>query len=138
MSRMKRKRVHLLSSGGDPAVGDRAEPREQIESPIDRLVRRPLEPLERSRVPAPGEDVEKRAGQIDAPDLWLAVIEELLPFVPEARRPSGRRPSRAARPLVGGIARDPLRLEPVDADGGIVTNHLVQAAVDDLGDSLRP
>ena len=50
---------------------------------------------------------------------------------PEANADAGSGATRAARTLLGRCARDARKLEPVDADARVETEHARKAAVDD-------
>ena len=82
---------------------------------------------------APHREIERQAGEIGGENLRLrerreAAGRRLLPQpVADARLDA----AGAAAPLVGVGARDAHRLEPRQADVGLVARHAHQAAVDD-------
>src|SRR4029077_6439860 len=63
---------------------------EQLGGGVDALLRRTLEPLERARVAAPGDDVEDDRREIDAPNLRFAMRAQNVAQVPQTNGPSGR------------------------------------------------
>ena len=69
-----------------------------------------LEPLERARVAAPGEHVERGPGEVDALDLRLAVRAQAVARVPEAQHAAGPGAAGPARALLRRVQRDPLPL----------------------------
>src|SRR6185295_14525832 len=99
----------------DAAVLGRAEAGEQVQCRLRRLGWRRLDPLERERLASPCEDVEEWSREIDAANLRLAPWTEVELLVPEAHHVPRSRASCASGPLVGGILRDPLRLQAIDA-----------------------
>src|SRR4029077_105633 len=85
-----------------------------------------LDPPERSRISAPGHDVEYRGAEIDAMNLGLAVRSQPIAGIPEAPHRTRTESSGASRALIGRIGGDPFDLEAVDRALGIVASHLVQ------------
>ena len=120
----------------DPAVAHRPQPLEPRERRRGALAGRRLEPAEGERVGAPGEDGQERTGEIDPQELRLAMRALLEARVPQPGRPAGTGAAGASGALLGGVARDALGLEAVEAGGGIQAQHLVQARVDDFRDAL--
>ena len=93
------RRMRTASGGLRMTDGDEVEAREQRQRRVDRVLGRRLEPLERPRIAAPRDDVERRAAQVDAVDLRLAVRAQPVARVPQAAgpRPGASRPARPAR-----------------------------------------
>ena len=79
------------------------------------LGRRRLEPLERSRVAAPGQHVEHGDGEVHALDLRLAARPQAVALVPEPQHAARARAPGAAGALLRRVRGDPLELEPVEA-----------------------
>ncbi len=109
---------------------DQAEACEQRQRRVERVFARTFEPLERARIAAPGDDVERGARQIDAVNLRLAMRAQAIARVPQAPHHAGRQASGAPGPLIRGVGRDALGLEAVDAAVGVVARDLLQAGVD--------
>ena len=75
---------------------------------FERFSRGRLEPLERPRVAAPRDDVERRARQIDAVNLRLAVGAQAVARIPQPAHDARREAPRAAGALIGGVRGDAL------------------------------
>ena len=109
---------------------------EQRQTGVDPILGRPLEPGERPRIAAPGEDVEQRRREIDAAHIRLAMRTKDVARIPQTNRASGARASRAAGALLRRIGRDPLDDEMIDRRLRIEAQHLVHAGVDDVRDAF--
>ena len=112
-----------------------AEPLKQFHPCGKRIGRGRIEPVQRPRIAAPREHVEQRARQIDPVDVGFPVRPKLRGLMPQAPRDAGPETRRPARALVGGVARDPFRLEAVDRAIRIVARDFVDARVDDRRDA---
>src|SRR5437773_1931576 len=93
---MERQLADLLTDRRKLPLLDRPKLAEQIESSLDPISGRVLEPLERAQIASPGHDVEHRRGQIDTPHFRLAVWTEDVALIPKTRGPSGRGAAGAA------------------------------------------
>ena len=133
---MHRQTAHLFAERRQPGgPADQTEAGEQRQRGVERLLARPLEPLERARVAAPCDHIERRARQIDPVDLRLPVRTQPIARVPEAPDEARRQPAGTAGALVGGVLRDALGLEAVDAALGVVSRDLLQTGVDHRRDA---
>jgi hypothetical protein len=112
---------------------DKAQPGEQRHRRLERLVARPLEPLERAGIAAPRDDVEAGARQVDPVDFRLAMRAQTIARVPQPADDARRDAAGPAGALVGRIGRDALGLEAVDAALGVVARDFVEAGVDNRG-----
>ena len=140
---MQRQTPHLLADrrqmqriadrGLRMADLDQAETAKQRQCRVERVLARPLEPLQRARIAAPGDHVQRRARQVDAMDLRLAVRAQPIARVPQPPHDARRQPPGAARPLVRGVPGDALGLEAVDAAFRVVARDLLQPGVDHRG-----
>ena len=139
-ARRRRQPGHRAPGRGHGAVPQRSEELEQLQRALHRRARRRLVPAEGQRVAlAPHGELEQRRGQVHAPDLRLVLGGQraLAPLGPQAQAQARLGAPRAARALVGGRARDPVELEPVQPDRGVVAQDARQAAVDHRGDALH-
>ena len=134
-TRMHGEMTRFLSDSGEAHRRDRdqAEPRQQRQRRVERVLPRPLEPFERSRIGAPGDDVERGSRQIDAVNLRLTMRPQAIAGVPQPPDAAGREAAGATRPLFGGVRRDALGLETVYAAMAVVSRNLVQTGIDDRG-----
>jgi hypothetical protein len=133
---VERQTVHRLAGPRDPALPRRTEALEQAQRGGEPVLGRRLEPLERARVAAPGEHVERGRGEVDALDVWLAPRAQAVARVPEAHDAPGPRAAGAPAALLRRVERDALEDEPVEASRGVEAQHLLLARVDHVGDSL--
>ena len=101
--RMQRQPPHLLADRRQPAAGDEAQPREQRQRGVERVLARPFEPFERARIAAPGDHVEHGGGEIDAVNLRLAMRAQPIARVPQPPHDAWRQTSGAAGPLIRGV-----------------------------------
>ena len=131
---------------GAPAIGEallgieRPEIGEELSRLRERGARRRIEELEPRRIgDAPGGAIEKQTREIGVEDFgrregWKRGRRGVLPQ-PIAN--SGADPAGAPASLIGGSARDAHRLEPGDADIGLVNRNAGEAAIDhdaDIGE----
>jgi hypothetical protein len=112
-----------------------AKPLQQTQCGIDPIGRRHFEPLKRSRIGAPREQVEYWTGKIDPRDLWLAMRAKSRTGIPESSNDAGPEPRRTACALVRRIHRDAFEREPVDATLCVVTRDFHQPCIDNSGDA---
>src|SRR5204862_4215806 len=87
------------------------------------------------RIAAPRDNVQRRAGEIDPVDVWLAMRAQPIARVPQPPYAPWRDAAGAAGALICGIGGDALGFETVDAALGVITRHLLQPAVDDRRDA---
>ncbi|NUQ12105.1 MAG: Asp-tRNA(Asn)/Glu-tRNA(Gln) amidotransferase subunit GatB [Gemmatimonadaceae bacterium] len=113
------------------AVGaQRAEPFQQRERALERSGLRSLEPRKFREVAlAPGKQLERGAGEIDAANLGIVLRRErtLFALVPQPQAHPRCGAARAAGTLVRGSARDALEHEAVEADGRIEAHDACEA-----------
>ena len=112
-----------------PAVGQRAQALEQGQRSEDAVRRRRLEPVERLRSIAGGDDAEEQAGEIEAVNLGIAGRPQAIARVPEPAGEARAEPRGAAGALIGAVLRHALQDQRVDGPLGIVSRHLVEAGV---------
>ena len=125
---------HGLADGGDAALAHGAEAREQRSGGRQRVRGRCFEPGERVEVGlAEREELQHGTGQIGALDLRRAARREarVLGLAPEPDARARRGAARATSALVGRLARDAHRLEPLEADGRIHARQALETGVDD-------
>ena len=127
---MQGKPVHLASQWCQRDTFNRAKLTKQCKARRKRVGSGRIEPVHLTRISAPGQHVEQGTGQIDTMNLRFAVRPQPVGFVPEPAYYSWAEPSGAAGPLIGGVARNPLRFEAVDGAFRIVAGHFVYACVD--------
>ena len=133
--RMQWKPLHGPPGFGQRAVANRVEPREKPQRGVDGIRRRSFEPFETLRIAAPGNDIKRRAREIDPEHLRLAVRTEPGARVPQAPNDAGCRPRRASCPLIGSVRGNPLDVEAVDPPVRIVPRDLVKTGIDDYRDA---
>jgi len=136
--RVERQSPHLFADRRQPrrrVALNQAKPCEQRERRVGRARRRRLEPLEGPRIAAPRDNLQRRAGEIDPVDVWLAMRAQPIARVPQPPYASWRHAAGAAGALIRGIGGDALGFETVDAALGVITRHLLQPAVDDRRDA---
>ena len=80
---------------------------------------------------APGGGIEQQAGHVGGEDGWAreGLQRSGTGFLPEAIADARLRAAGTAPPLVRRSARDPLRLQPRQADRRLVARHTGEAAV---------
>src|SRR5436309_5318148 len=103
-----------------PTRPKQSKPHEQLHCRIERLVSWSVEPLQRTRIAAPDEDVQHSAREIDPMDLGLAVRPQPIARIPQTAHDACRDAPRTSGALIGSIRCDALGLEAVDAALGIV------------------
>jgi hypothetical protein len=129
--RVQRQPVHARAEGRECRALHGPELREQVERRAHPLGPRRVEPLQRERIAAPGQDVEQRARQIHPMDVRFAMRPQPIRRVPQTDGDPGPEPRGPARALIGRVPRDALGLEAVDRAVRIVPRDLVEPRVDD-------
>ena len=118
---------------------ERAQTLQQRARLLDGRRGRRIEPGERRRIArAPGGEVEDEAGKIGGENFrrGKGVERAGRGLLPQAIADAGLGASRAAAALVGGGARHADRLQPRQADVGLIARRAGQAAVDHHPDAL--
>ena len=110
---------------------NRAQSLEQIESCLNRIIRRPVEPFERAWIAARCEDLQQRAREIHPVDLGLPMGLQPVALAPEPHGRTGPQPCGAPRPLIRGVHRNMFQFEAVDRAVRIVTGNFVETRVYD-------
>ncbi len=132
---MHRRLQRLLADGRQTQAGwtrlDQPEPLQERNRGVDRIRARRLEPVERTRVAPPRDDVEHRGREVDAVNLRFAVWPQSIAAVPQPANHTRGQTSGASSALLGGIGRDSFEDQSVDGAIGVVPRHLVYAAVYD-------
>ena len=113
--RVNRQAVHARPERRQTTSVECAEPLKQVHSCGKRIGRGRIEPVQRPRIAAPREHVEQRASIDRSGECRvLCAAEASRPDATGATRPRGRDAPPGPGALVGGVARDPFRLEAVD------------------------
>ena len=113
----------------------RAEAAEEVHGARERRRVGRLEPLEGGEVAlSPGEELERRAGEVDAGDLRRLTVRKRLPGRPEAQGEPRPLPPGTAGALIGRGAADAAELQPVEAGRRVVAQAPHEAGVDDRRD----
>ncbi len=130
--RVQRQPAKLAPEGRKPAPRvDGPKLTQQVERTIERARRRRLEPLERARIVAPDQHVQRRCGQIRSRNVRHAVWPQPIARVPQPDRAARRDTAGPASTLIGGVGRHALDLEAVDAAVRVVARDLLEPGVDD-------
>jgi hypothetical protein len=107
---------------------------EQVDRAINRVGAWRLEPLEGTRIAAPGKDIENRTREINAVNIRLAVRPQPIEGVPEPPDAARRGPPGASRTLIGGVLCDALRDETVNRACRVIPGYLLKPRIDDASD----
>src|SRR5581483_3151195 len=102
--------MHSFADVGQPAVRENLEALEKSVGGGKSTIGGPFEPVERTRVPAPRNDVDHRTRKIDALHVGFAVRAQTIACIPRTSDDAGRFSAGAAGALIGRVRGDPLHL----------------------------
>ena len=122
-----------LASGGPPrsaVPSPSPETFKQSYRRLDGVWSRCLEPIERSGIRAPFDDVENHARQINTMNVWFPMRPKAIVRFPKPVHDARTSSACAAGSLICGILRDALDRKAVDCPRRVVPGHLLKAGID--------